>query len=219
MASTSRVARLLLRPRVALLVGLIAIAAIALFLLTDGKTGTAAATTSSPNAAYQALSSDEPSGLPLVVSHHLHASDDPVGPTWPVEAPEGAGVDWPLASSIRKVSPGVEGVSVWIAKSIAGGICVLLYDGQPVNGVSAVAAGCSTSEHVDSGATIELSDVPGQSGRVYAAGVVPNGVTSVQSSMADGSTYTASVNDNAWARVTDVPAESGQVPIQITGGR
>lgn len=218
MASTARAARLLLRPRVAFVVGLLVTAAITLFLLTFGKSGTAAATTSSPDAAYQALSSDEPSGLPLVASHHLHTASDPVGPTWPIEAPEGAGVDWPLASSIRKVSPGVQGVSVWIAKSIAGGICVLLYDGVPVDGVSAVAAGCSTSERVDNGATIELSEVPGQPGRVFAAGVVPNGVTSVQSRMADGSTYTAPVTDNAWARVTDVPAESGQAPTQITGG-
>lgn len=218
MASTTRAARLLLRPRVAFVVGLLAIAVITLVLLLNGRGNTAAATTSSPNAAYQALGSNEPSGLPLVASHHVRTSSDPIGPTWPIEAPEGAGVDWPLASSIRKVSPGVQGVSVWIASSIAGGICVLLYDGAPVNGVSAVSAGCSTSEHVDNGATIEVSEVPGQPGKVYAAGVVPNGVTSVQSKMADGSTYTAPVSDNAWARVTDVPAESGQVPTQITGG-
>jgi hypothetical protein len=218
MASPPRAARLLSRSRIAFVVGLLALAAITLVLLSNGKGSTAAATPSSPYAAYQALNSSEPSGLPLVASHHLHNSSDPTGPTWPIEAPEGAGTEWPLASSIRKVSPGVQGISVWIAKSIAGGICVLLYDGTPVDGVSAVAASCSTSEQVDKGATVELSEVPGQPGKVYAAGVVPDGVSSVQSKMSDGSTYTAQVADNSWARVTDVPAESGQTPTQTIGG-
>jgi hypothetical protein len=218
MASTARAARLLLRPRIAFVVGLLTIAALVMFLLLDGRAGTAKASTGSPYAAYQALGSSEPSGLPLVTSHHLHTSSDPTGPTWPIEAPEGAGTEWPLASSIRRVSPGVQGVSVWIAKSLAGGVCVLLYDGTPVNGLSAVYAGCSSAEHVESGASVEVSEIPGQPGKVYAAGVVPNGVTSVQSKMADGSTYTAAVSDNAWARVTSVPAESGQVSTQITGG-
>jgi hypothetical protein len=218
MASTTRAARLLLRPRNAFVVGLLAVAAITLILLLDGRASTAAANTGSPYTAYQALGSSEPSGLPLVASHRERTASDPTGPTWPIEAPAGAGTDWPLASSIRRVPSGVQGVSVWIAQSIGGGICVLLYDGTPVEGVSAVAAGCSTAEHVESGATIEVSEIPGQPGKVYAAGVVPNGVTSVQSRMADGSTYTAPVSDNAWARVTDVPAESGQMPTQITGG-
>ena len=217
MASTARVARLLLRPRIAFVVGLLTIAALVWVLLIDGRAGTAAASTGSPYSAYQALGSTEPSGLPLVTSHHPHTSSDPTGPTWPIEAPDG-GTEWPVASSIRRVSPGVQGISVWIAKSIAGGICVLLYDGTPVNGVSAVAAGCSDAEHVESGASVEVSEIPGQPGKVYAAGVVPNGVTSVQSKMADGSTYTAQVSDNSWARVTNEPAESGQVSTQITGG-
>jgi hypothetical protein len=203
------------RWRIAFVVGLIAIATVTLLLLSNGKSNTAAATPSSPYAAYQALNSNEPSGLPLVAAHDQSTSSDP---TWPIEAPEGAGVEWPLASSIRKVSPGVQGISVWIAKSIAGGICVLLYDGSPVNGVSAVAAVCSTPENVDRGATVEVSEVPGQPGKVYAAGVVPDDVTSVQSKMADGSTYTAPVTDNSWARVTDVPAQSGQTPTQTIGG-
>jgi hypothetical protein len=218
MASPTRAARLLARLRIALVVGLMALAAITLSLLLNGKGDTAAATASSPYASYQALDSTEPSGLPLVSSHHLQTASDPTGPTWPIEAPQGAGVEWPMASSIRKVSPGVQGISVWIAKSIAGGVCVLLYDGTPVDGVSGVAASCSTSEHVDNGATVELSEVPGQPGKVYAAGVVPDGVTSVQSEMADGSTYTAPVTDNSWARVTDVPAANGQTPTQTIGG-
>src|ERR1700709_140418 len=180
MASTARVARLLLRPRIAFVVGLLTIAALVWVLLVDGRAGPAAARPGSPYSAYQALGSTEPSGLPLVASHHPHTSSDPTGPTWPIEAPEGAGTEWPLGSSIRRVSPGVQGISVWIAKSIAGGICVLLYDGTPVNGVSAVAAGCSDAEHVESGASVEVSEIPGQPGKVYAAGVVPNGVTSVQ---------------------------------------
>lgn len=218
MASTARAARLLLRPRTALVVGLLAIAAMILALLLDGRAGTAAAITGSPYTAYQALSSSEPAGLPLVTSHHMHTSSDPTGPTWPIEAPEGAGTDWPLASSIRRVPSAVPGVSVWIAKSIAGGVCVLLYDGVPVAGVSAVDASCASAEHVESGATVEVSEIPGLPGKVYAAGVVPNGVSSVQTKMADGSTYNAPVSGNAWTRVTDVPAESGQVSTQITGG-
>lgn len=218
MASSARVARLLLRHRIALAGGLMMVAIAVLVLLLNGSNGTAVANPSSPYAAYQALSSNEPSGLPLVTSSELRTSSASSGPTWPIDAPEGSGEDWPIASSIRKVSVDQPGLSVWIAKSIGGGVCVLLYDGVPVNGVSAVAGGCSTAEHLDNGATMELSDVPGEPGKVFAAGVVPDGVTAVQSKMADGSTYTAPVSDNAWARVTEVAAESGQTPTQITGG-
>jgi hypothetical protein len=109
----------------------------------------------------------------------------------------------------------VPGLSGWIASSIEGGICVLLYDGAPVGGVKAVYSGCSAEARLDRGASVEVSDIPGMPGRYLAAGVVPNGVSEVRFTMADGSTYTAPVKDNAWVRDTNQPAASG--PTMIGG--
>jgi hypothetical protein len=213
-----RLARLLLRPRNLATFGALGALALAAALLFGGHGATAGASPATvASASYAALASDEPSGLPLVASHS-EAATGKSGPTWPAQPPQGASASWPLASSIRRLSLGVPGLSAWIATSIEGGVCVLLYDAAQVGDNAAVYVGCSAEGRLDRGASVEVSDIPGKPGEVIAAGVVPDGVTSVGFTMADGSTDTVPVRDNAWARVGDQPAAAGASPTLTTGG-
>lgn len=218
MAPDAPFMRRLLRRRNFLVGGMFGVVAGTVALLLGGG-GTAA--TASPPAAgptYSALASTEPSGLPIVTSHHLRAAGDPIGPTFPAEAPEPADQNWPVVSSIRRLHLETPGLSAWIARSAAGGVCVLLYDGVSVNGVSAVDLGCSSPAQLEDGASVEVSEIPGEPGEVIAAGVVPDGVTAVSQSMADGSTSTTAVVGDAWARVGDVAAAPEQQPTPIKEG-
>jgi hypothetical protein len=218
MRLTDRIVRMLLRPRSIAVGGALLAAAATALTVSGGRGATAGASpVSAAAASYAALSSDQPSGLPLVTSHAERAPDTPPGPTWPAQPPQGASANWPEASSIRRVPLGVSGLSGWIATSIEGGICVLLYDGVPVQENAAVYTGCSAEGRLDRGASVEVSEIPGKPGEVIAAGVVPNGVTAVSFTMADGSVDTVPVQDNAWARVGDQAAADSQ-PTLITGG-
>jgi hypothetical protein len=157
----------------------------------------ARANDSSEYASYPALASTAPSGLPLVASHEGGGSG---GPTWPIEAPEGVQGGWPISSSIRAVSVGAPGMSAWIAKSIGGGVCVLLWVHQPADAVPSVASSCTTdAEGLSRGATTQLSQLPDSPGEVYVAGVVPSGVSSMDVTLADGSVQSVPVTDGAWA--------------------
>jgi hypothetical protein len=180
-----------------------------------GSGGNAAAGTA-PAPQFAALASTVPSGLPLVDPHAPRSAGE-TGPTFPVQPPEGAS-DWPVADSIRRLTLEEPGLQAWIARSSAGGICVLLYDGVPVEGVAALDVGCSAPEGGSHGAAVEVSDIPGIPGKVIAAGVVPDGVTAVSEKLADGSTASSAVSGNAWARVAEQPAAAGEQPTEITGG-
>lgn len=93
-------------------------------------------------------------------------------------------------------------MTAWIAKSIGGsGICVLVWAHQPVGDTPSIGASCSseTEEGLAHGATAQVSEIPGEAGRVYVTGVVPSTVGSVTATLADGSTKTVPVNDNAWS--------------------
>lgn len=170
----------------------------------DENGSTARATEASEYAAYPALESNAPTGLPLVSSHSASHETGASGPTFPMEAPEGIQPGWPVAASIRAVSVGDQGISVWIAKSMGGGICVLLWAHQPADSVPAVASSCSTSsEELGRGATTQVSELPDSPGKVYVAGVVPSSVGSVRVTLADGSTTTVGVTDNGWALETE----------------
>jgi hypothetical protein len=186
-----------------------------LVALAGGQTG--AGVSAAASVGYTALESDAPSGLPLVSSHHPASPADPSGPSFPAQPPEGS-TGWPIAASIRRLSLSTPGLQAWIARSSEGGVCVLLYDGVPVDGVSALDVGCSAPGGEDRGASIEVSEIPGMPGKVIAAGVVPDGVTAVSEQMADGSTVTSEVSGNAWSRVSDQPAAAGEQPNEITGG-
>jgi hypothetical protein len=178
----------------------------------------ATASSAASGVSYTALASTEPTGLPLVETHQPVSSSDPSGPTWPAQPPQEAAGRWPVTSTIRRLNLSVPGLSAWIARSKEGGICVLLYDGVPVEGASAVDMGCSSPEGFARGASVEVTEIPGMPGKVIAAGVVPDGVTAVTTAMADGSTETTQVKGNAWARIGNQPAAAGQQSTETIGG-
>jgi hypothetical protein len=107
-------------------------------------------------------------------------------------------------------------MSVWIAKSMGGGICVLLWAHQPPDSVPAVASSCSTnSEELGRGATTQLSQLPNSPGKVYVAGVVPSSVGAMRVTLADGSTTTVGVTDNGWALETEGEPQGYQtIPVE-----
>jgi hypothetical protein len=193
----------------ALAVAIAVVVTVAVLMVENGST--ARANETSEYAGYPALESTAPTGLPLVSSHSAshEAGDD--SPTWPMEAPEGIQAGWPIAASIRAVSGGAPGMSVWIAKSMGGGICAMLWPHQPEGSVPSVSYSCSTSsEDLGQGATTQVSQLPGSPGIVYVAGVVPSSVGSMKVTLADGSTTTVGVTDNAWALETEGEPQSYQ---------
>lgn len=190
--------RPLLRPRAVLVLVAVAAFAAAVVLL-GGHGSQARADTSSEYAAYPALDSTGPTGLTLVSTPPSSQGDARSGPTWPLEPPGGAHSGWPIATSIRRVAVDTSAISVWIAKSIGGGVCVLLSRNQPNDGLHGVGYSCSTGEDDLAGATVEASSFPGASRAVYVAGVVPSDVSAVKVDLADGATVTAPVSDNGWA--------------------
>ncbi len=202
--------QILTRRNFALACGLLAImAVVSLILLSNGSGANAKASAPPPAsfAAYPALSSTEPTGLPLV-THSGSGPDAPsAGPTFPATPPASATEDWPEAQSIRKVSVDLPTISAWIARSTGGGLCVLSSRHEPVRpGVYGVAFSCAPADRVSSGATVELE--PAGSNRVTIAGVVPIGVSAVQVGLADGSTKTAAVTGGAWALETEASVQS-----------
>jgi hypothetical protein len=193
---------------------LAAVAALAAALLAGGG-GSAGATPAAPPR-YSALEGTQATGLAVIEPQSAPAPSGAPQPSIEAQAPAGA-EDWPVTSSIRRLALG-GGLSAWIARSSQGGICVLLYDGVPVKGVAAVYVGCSGAEALEQGASVEVGEIPGMPGEVIAAGVVPDGVSSVSEAMADGSTVTSQVSGNAWARVSAVSAAAGAEPTENTGG-
>lgn len=202
-------------PRVIVGLAVVAAVVVTVVVLMNGGGSTARANEGSEYAGYPALQSNAPSGLPLVSSHSASHEAGAGGPTWPTEAPGGVQEGWPVASSIRAVGTDVTGVSVWIAKSMGGGICVLLWAHQPAGSVPSVASSCSTSpEDLPNGATAQVSQLPDSPGKVYVAGVVPSSVGSMEVTLADGSATTVGVTDNAWALETEGEPQSYQaIPV------
>jgi hypothetical protein len=199
------------RRNLALLCGVLGAATVALVILLTSAGSSAKASTASPYAAYPALNSTESSGLPLVTSHQPYRPGESTGPTFPAEAPEGAltaGGRWPISSSIRRVTVGAPGVSVWIAKSFGGGVCVLVWDGISEGG--AVDFSCSTSEDLDRGASVQVRGIPSMPGKELSAGVVPDSTTSVTTQAPNGSTEAMPITDNAWARFSEEGATTTQ---------
>ncbi len=180
--------------------------------------GAPAAATPAAPPTYAALEGPaEPTGLTLADPHAAKASST-AGPAWPASPPVGTGGSWPVTTSIRRLKLAPSGLQAWIARSAAGGVCLLLYDGQPVEGVAAVDESCSSPGGFGDGASIEVSEIPGMPGRVIEAGVVPDGVTAVRTALADGTRARIAVSGNAWARSGSEPPAPGSEPTAITGG-
>jgi hypothetical protein len=183
------------RSILALTLAAVAVPISILLLSASGSTATPA----SEYAAYPALQSNGPTELEFVSSHNgAHEVDRP---TWPLQAPEGTQGNWPLAESIRKLNIQSPNMTAWIAKSLSGGVCVLLWPHQPTGDTPSIGASCSgeTEEDLKSGATAQVSEVPDEPGRVFVAGVVPSTIASVTATMTDGTTKTVAVDENAWS--------------------
>jgi hypothetical protein len=209
-------ARRLLRPRAArrnlLALGLAAVAVpvSALLLSASGST----ATPSSDYAAYPALSSIEPPELEFVSSHSSNNGN--YAPTWPLTAPEGAQEGWPMAESIRPLHVETSDSTAWIAKSLGGGICVLLWAHQPAGETPSIGYSCTegSEEGLRRGATTQVSEIPGEPGRVYVAGVVPSTVSAVTVTLADGASKTVPVKNGGWALEADgAPRAYQSIPV------
>lgn len=192
----------------------LAVAGVAVSLLAGTGPAGAAVATSAPGAAYSALDSTAPAAGLRIVPGPGPAASVPAGePQLPVAAPAGAG-PWPVAATVRSLALDVPGLSAWIARSSEGGICVLLYDGVDVRGIAALYVGCAAAGEIGSGTQVEVAEIPGIPGTVIAAGVVPDGVSSVSQTMEDGTTVTSVVQDDAWAREGTVAAAPGTQPIE-----
>lgn len=218
MASRSEQSRLRSRLRRSLLP--VAPALVAAGVAAASLAGGGAPATATPETppSYTALEgAGEPTGLTFV-DPHAAGTASTGGPTWPTSSPPGTGGSWPVNSTIRRLTLAVSGLQAWIARSAAGGVCLMLYDGRRVEGVAAVDLSCSTPEGLGYGASIEVSEIPGMPGRVIEAGVVPDGITGVRTALADGSSATATVGGNAWARSGSEPPAPGSEPTAITGG-
>jgi hypothetical protein len=200
--------------RRAMIGGALALMAIVSFALLNGSGGTANANApSSPSyAAYPALNSTEPTGLPLVTPNSQSAADLG-GPAFPAGSPAGPGGNGPIAESIRKLPITSPSFSTWIAKSGDGGICVLAARHQAIKGAYPIGVSCGPASLLESGATIELHAA--DSGIVTIAGVVPDKVTSVQVTLTNGTTKTVTVADDAWALETEADIQSTR---NVVGG-
>ncbi|HEX3391775.1 MAG TPA: hypothetical protein VHS55_04370 [Solirubrobacteraceae bacterium] len=198
------------RSILALTLAAVAVLVSTLLLSASGST----ATPSSEYAAYPALQNNAPTELAFVSSHSATHTGD--RPTWPLQAPEGAQSGWPLAESIRKLNTESPNMTTWIAKSLGGGVCVLLWVHEPAGDTPSIGYTCSgeTEEDLHRGATTYISEVPGEPGRVFVAGVVPSTVAAIQATLANGATKTVAVNGNAWDLETEGDPQSYQtIPV------
>jgi hypothetical protein len=181
------------RRRLPLLVGIAALLSVAVFFATQRGGASASATFAS----YPALSSDAPVGLQFVAT----LPDHPTESGTPVYPAAGLGPKWPEPSTIRKIPVSVPGVSLWIARTAEGGICAI----SSLAGSLGRGTSCTKSEEgLASGAGGSLSTASG--GATLYAGVAPDGVSSVQEKMPDGSTVSIPVSDNGYAYVYHQPA-------------
>lgn len=197
-----------------LALGLVAIAVPVSILLLSASGSTA--TPNSNYAAYPALSRAESPGLEFVTTHNSQGNGD--RPTWPLTAPEAAQGGWPMAESIRPLVTESPNVTAWIAKSLGGGVCVLLWAHQPNGDTPSIGYSCSeeSEEGLRRGATTQVSEIPGEPGRVDVAGVVPSTVSAVSVTLADGSSKTVPVQDGGWALETE-GAPRGYQSISVGG--
>jgi hypothetical protein len=188
----SRAAR---RSIAALTLAALAVPISILLLSASGSTASPA----SEYAAYPALQNTGPVELEFVASHS--AAQQGEKPTWPLQTPEAAQGGWPLAESIRKLDLQSPNMTAWIAKSLGGGVCVLLWVHQPAGATASIGSSCSgeSEEALKAGATTQVSEIPGEPGTVFVAGVVPSTVGAVTATLANGTTKTVAVNANAWS--------------------
>jgi hypothetical protein len=159
-----------------------ALGAVALIVATSGGTARAGSAQAVTQSDYAALDSS--------------AAGD-ASSSAPQSASSGEG-DEPIASSMTTIALGKPNITLTIAKSTRGGVCVFVER----SGARGVGGSCGSAELLRTGTTAEVRE---DSGQITIAGVVPDGVSSESVQFANGTSETVPVVDNGWA-VEDAPA-------------
>jgi len=211
MTGRRRAMRWLRRPQRLVALGLCAAATCGITasaLLTGGG---AAAATASLNATYSALNSTGTTGLQLVTAKQLETPGfKGSGPTWQAEASNPSS---PLPGTIRRLPSTAPNITSWIAESGEGDPCLLTSPNHKIHGVWVVTGGCATGPEADQQGAMTVDYDQEAPGTVELAGVVPDGVTAVEVTFADGSTKTATVSQNGWAlEATGQPVRAVDLP-------
>jgi hypothetical protein len=105
----------------------------------------------------------------------------------------------PVAASMTELAIGKPHLTVSLAKSSEGGVCVFVER----RGAQGAGGSCGTAALLGTGATAEVQEA---SGERTIAGVVPDGVSSVKVGFAGGASQNATVVDNGWA-IENAPAD------------
>ena len=177
----------------------IAGAATALLLLVTGNAGNARA--AGAPAVTQSDYSVFGTAAAGAASGSVPASETSGGP---------GGPEYAVAGSFTRLAVSTSNLTVLIAKSSEGGVCVFV---EP-HGARGVGGSCAPAALLATGAKGEMQEEP--SGRRTVAGVVPDGVSAVRVGFADGLSQTVPVVDNGWA-IENAPA-SVTSSIDIVGG-
>jgi hypothetical protein len=104
----------------------------------------------------------------------------------------------PVAASMTELAIGKPNLTVSLAKSSEGGVCVFVER----HGAKGGGGSCATAALLGTGATAEVQEANGER---TIAGVVPDGVSSVKVGFVGGASQTVTVVDNGWA-IEDSPA-------------
>lgn len=217
-----------------LLLALAGAAALAGGLLVALSNGTKPAVASAPDPAsvFSSLNSTAPTGLRIVTHSSTTvmsvaqaiATAQAQGPGLPATSPV-PGNPWPIISTIRKlVADPTTGVDAWIAQSDQGGVCILETD--PTAGIYGMGVSCNQVSDPTKALVGEIGDGSKAPGKMFLLGVVPTGVSSVQTSLVDGTTKALPVNNNAFVQETNSSdevssvnyAEAGQAHSLTLGG-
>lgn len=115
----------------------------------------------------------------------------------------------PITDSITEVNTGNRDLTVTVADSTEGGVCVFVER----QGARGGGGSCGAPSLLKTGETAEVRE---DDGPTVIAGIVPNGVTAVKVGFADGTSQTVNVASNVWV-IENAPAAMSNTT-DVTGG-
>jgi hypothetical protein len=104
----------------------------------------------------------------------------------------------PVGSSMTEIDIGNADLTVSVAKSTEGGVCIFVER----HGARGAGGSCGTAALLKTGATAEVRE---PNGPTTIVGLVPDGVSAVKVGFADGTSQAVKVVNNGWA-VENAPA-------------
>jgi hypothetical protein len=110
-----------------------------------------------------------------------------------------------------EVNTGNSDLTVMVAKSTEGGVCVFVER----HGARGGGSSCGSPALLETGETGELRE---DNGPTTIAGIVPDGVSAVTVGFADGTSKTVNVKSNVWS-IEDAPASMTHTTNVTGGGR